>query len=208
MVKASSLTRPKASKLGRARVIWFLVIFAFFIAVAGLQVSINRETISTLELFNPAGSAGTAFIVYHPGLSNLQAELSSAFAKGLTEKGWRVERSTTSQAAPTDLANYDLLVLGVHTYWWAPDGPTIRYLQRLSNLHKKPTVALLSALGASGRSERLTRARIEAVNGKVIHVMPFWVMRPNDENDARPNHEVALAKAYQEGLKVAEDLRR
>jgi hypothetical protein len=168
-----------------------------------LQFSINRETVSTLEVINPQGKVGTALIVYHPGLSDLQDQLTSAFTKGLSENGWRVERTTTSTSAPTTLTNYDLLVLGVHTYWWSPDGPTLRYLKRVGDLQEKPTLALLSALGATGRSERITRARIEAAKGKVVAVHPFWVMRPNKDSDQRPNREVALDMAYQVGLKIA-----
>ena len=186
--------------------VWFFLA-GLALALAWLQVSINRETVSDLEILNPTGAAGTALIVYHPGLSKLQNELTSAFAMGLTDQGWRVERTTTSPAAPSDLAVYDLLVLGVHTYWWSPDDPTVRYLRRVGDLQAKPTVALLSALGATGRAERLTRARIEAVNGSVVDVQPFWVLRPNDESDPRPSPDVALDMAYRQALAVAGGLR-
>lgn len=189
----------------RAGMIWFG--FAGVLVLGWLQFSITQETASDIEILGADGTAGSALIVYHPGMSDLQERLTAAFARGLRENEWHVARTTTSSTAPTDLSNYDLLVLGVHTYWWSPDRPTQRYLARIGDLGGKPTVALLSGLGATGRSERLTREQIEAVNGEVVSIQPFWVMRPNYEDDNRPNDEVAMEMAYQHGVATAERLR-
>jgi hypothetical protein len=183
--------------------IWLLLVVGLAVALAYLQFSINRETVSGLEVLNPQGTAGTALIVYHPGLSDFQERLTSAFAKGLVDEGWRVERTTTSPSAPSEISGYDLLVLGVHTYWWSPDGPTRRYLERVGDLSGTPTVALLSALGAAGRSQRLTEELIRSSGGEVVTVLPLFTMRPNEENDPRPNQEVALELAHRAGREAA-----
>ena len=179
------------------------ILLALAATLAGLQVAINRERVSDVTVLNPEGAAGTALVVYHPGLSDLQQKLTRSFADGLVSNGWRVEITTTSQEAPTDLSDYDLLTLGVHTYWFAPDRPTRQYLKRLDDLNGKPTAALLTGLGSTGRAENRTEAFIREANGEVIDVMPFWVLRPNDEEDPRPNGEVALEMANEAGRNIA-----
>jgi hypothetical protein len=189
----------------RSFVAFWIVLAALAGAILWLQVSINRETVSALEVLNPEGRAGRALIVYHPGLSDLQSRLTSAFARGLVEAGWRVERTTTSERAPTKLSGYALLVLGVHTYWWSPDGPTRRYLERVGDLEGKPTVALLSALGAAGRAQGLTEELIRNHGGKLLAVQPLFTMRPNDEQDSRPNDVVAADLAYRLARRIASE---
>jgi hypothetical protein len=182
---------------------WVSFIGGVLIALSILQLAIHRETVSGLEVLNPEGGAGAALIVFHPGLSDLQERVTAAFAAGLVERGWRVERTTTSREAPTDLSAYDLLVLGVHTYWFAPDGPTRRYLRRVADLQGTPTVVLLTALGAAGRAAALSERMVREAGGELVAVQPLFVMRPNDENDPRPNREVALEKAHDLGARVA-----
>ena len=190
----------------RRWVVWTVVAALLGAALGALQFAIERETVSPLEVANPAGSAGHALVLYHPGLSDLQRELTDAFTAGLVERDWQVSRTTTSAAAPADLAPYDLLALGVHTYWWAPDGPTRRYLARAGDLGGRPVAVLLSALGASGRAEARSADWVEDHGGRVLEVRSFFVLRPNDETDPRPNREVALDRARALALDVADAL--
>lgn len=192
--------RPRSA--GRRGRTLLVVAIAAAIASVALQVAIERARPTPVVVFNAQGTAGTALLLYHPGLSDLQERLTDAFASALVDAGWRVERTTTSRDAPGDLTGYDLLVLGVHTYYWAPDGPTRRFLAR-TDLNGIPTVALVSALGAAGRAVRVTGERIAAAGGEVVAVRPFFVLRPNDERDPRPNLEVALDAAYQLGVAAA-----
>lgn len=186
----------------RTHVVVLVLLGVAGVALAALQIAVDRETAGPLEVRNPEGEAGHALVLYHPGLSDLQEALTSAFAQGLVERDWRVTRSTTSAAAPTDTAGFDLLVLGVHTYWWAPDGPTRRYLERAGDLQGLPVVVLLSALGASSRAEARSAAWVTRHGGRVLEVRPFFVLRPNDEADPRPNRVVALERARELAISV------
>lgn len=173
-----------------------IVILAFFgVALAVLQLAIEREAVAPLEVANAEGRAGHALVLYHPGLSDLQRALSDAFVAELLVHDWRVTRTTTSSSAPVDVDAYDLLALGVHTYWWAPDGPTRRYLARADDLEGTPVVVLLSALGAAGRAAARSADWVARHGGRVLEVRTFFVLRPNDENDPRPNRTVALERA-------------
>ena len=179
----------------RRRVVVVGPLVAIGVGLAALQFAIERETVSPIEVVHPDGGAGHALVLYHPGLSDLQEALSDAFVAELVERDWRVTRTTTSAGAPSDVGDYDLLALGVHTYWWAPDGPTRRYLDRVGDLGGTPVAVLLSALGATGRAEARSREWVTRHGGRVVEVRPFFVMRPNDETDPRPNRAVALARA-------------
>jgi hypothetical protein len=179
----------------RRRVVVVGSLVAIGVGLAALQFAIERETVSPIEVANPDGGAGHALVLFHPGLSDLQEALSDAFVAELVERDWRVTRTTTSASAPADVEAYDLLALGVHTYWWAPDGPTRRYLARVGDLGGTPVAVLLSALGAAGRAEARSAEWITRHGGRVVEVRPFFVMRPNDETDPRPNRAVALERA-------------
>lgn len=180
---------------------------AIGVALAALQFAIERETVGALDVVNAGGGAGHALVLYHPGLSGLQEALSDAFVAGLVERDWRVTRTTTSASAPTDFAAYDLLALGVHTYWWAPDRPTRRYLARAGDLGGTPVAVLLSAFGATGRAEARSADWVARHGGRVLEVRPFFVLRPNDETDPRPNRVVALEHAGELAASAAVALR-
>ena len=102
--------------------------------VARLYVRASREIVSEIAILNPKGSTGTALLVYSAGLGGFLARVSRAFAEGLVANDWRVEMTTASVQAPTDLSGYDLLILGGHTYFWTPDRVIQRYLSRLGDL--------------------------------------------------------------------------
>jgi hypothetical protein len=191
----------------RRRVVVIAALVAIGVALAALQFAIERETVGAVEVANPDGGAGHALVLYHAGLSDLQEALSDAFVAELVERDWRVTRTTTSASAPADVEAYDLLALGVHTYWWAPDGPTRRYLARVGDLGGTPVAVLLSALGAAGRAEARSAERITDHGGRVVEVRPFFVMRPNDETDPRPNRAVALERAAELAAAVDAALR-
>ena len=177
----------------RTGVIVILAVVGVTLAV--VQFAIEREAVGAVDVANPDGRTGHALVLYHPGLSDLQLALSDAFVARLVARDWRVTRTTTSASAPIDLDTFDLLALGVHTYWWAPDGPTRRYLARAGDLRGTPVVVLLSALGAADRAAKRSAELVTRHGGWLLEVRTFYVLRPNDESDARPNRVVALERA-------------
>ena len=87
--------------------IFLISILAFVIVVAGVSgfifFKINNDYVSEIEVLNAEGSA---LIIYHPGLSSFMQDVAYAFADGLVENGWRVEITTASSQAPTDMSDY------------------------------------------------------------------------------------------------------
>jgi hypothetical protein len=72
---------------------------------------VNKDVVSGIEVINPNGNK-TALVVYQAGLTAFPKDTSYAFANGLAASWWRVEITTASSQAPSDLSNYSLLVLG------------------------------------------------------------------------------------------------
>lgn len=155
-------------------------ILAIIVAVtAWLEV---HEVESEVRVLNPTGALGTALVVYQKGLRDFQPKVASAFADGLVSNGWRVEITTVSLHAPTDISSYQLLVLAWPTYWFSPSRPIRRYLKRMGDLEGKRTVIICTAAGApAGSCERMKRL-VHAANGNVVKSLTLFTMRPNEEN--------------------------
>lgn len=171
-----------------------------------LSIMVEVEKPGPLEHLYPEGSP-RALIVYHPSLIDaFQEDLTAAFAKGLHDQGWAVDRQPVSLDAAPDLRDYSLVVFGTNTYYWRPDLPTKRFLSR-SDLEGKPVVGIVSGAGNTGRAERILRELIEDAHGKVIDVQPFWLWRPNDTaRMSEPNKQVAFDKAHKLGASVGKSL--
>lgn len=162
----------------------------------------SLELPSEVETFNPAGERGTALVVYHPGRRGFLQSVIRAFAQGLTRSGWRVEITTASAQAPTDLSRYDLLVLGGPTYFWTPARPIRAYVGRLGDLGGKPTAVIVTGFGSTGRSTSMMGNLVREANGKLVDSLSFFKLRPNDEDDPRPNREVAVELARRAGEEI------
>ena len=118
-----------------------LVILAVFIGIgAYLEYSVYREVNST-ETLNNSGSK-TALLIYHPGLSSFTKDVAYAYANGLVSSGWRVEVTTVSPQAPTDLSQYSLLVLCWPIYDLNPAPTITNYVHRIGNLQGINTTIL------------------------------------------------------------------
>ncbi len=111
----------------------FVVIIAFVIVVASVLgfvlFKINTDYVSGIDVLNVDGSE-TALIIYHPGLSSFMKDVTYAFADGLVENGWKVEITTASSQAPTDLSEYSLLAVGSPIYAGNPSPTIKRHLER------------------------------------------------------------------------------
>jgi hypothetical protein len=176
------------------------------LAVAWLELVRNREVVSEIDVRNAGGSAGTALMVYHPGRSGFYRQVADGFAKGLISRGWRVEATTASGEAPSDLSAYDLLVLGGPTYFFTPNRPIRRYLSRLGDLKGKPTVTIITAMGVGQRSTAVMERRVREANGNLVRALLLYWMRPNDDDnyvDTPQNKALAAAMATEAAKQIA-----
>jgi hypothetical protein len=139
----------------------------------------NNDVITQLKIQNPDGSK-TALVLYHPGLSSFSQDVSYAFAEGLTFNKWRVEITTPSVEAPTDLSNYDLLVVSSNTYGFNPDAPTTRHLERIGDLKGIETVVINLGVGSAEKSQEIFENLVELNNGTIIESLLLYSIAPNE----------------------------
>ncbi len=187
--------------------LWDLVVLLVFGGIVGWVIwywyRASKEVVSQVEVSNPGGERGTALLVYHPGRRGFLHSVVQAFAGSLVSGGWRVEITTASHQAPTDLLGYDLLVLGGPTYFWTPVRPIRAYVRGLGDLEGEPTVTIVTGFGSTGRSKSILEALVQEANGKLVNSLTFFKLRPNDEEDPRPNREVAMEMATRAGAAIS-----
>ena len=132
------------------------------VLLAYVLLSINKDVVSPIYVIN-AGGSKTALVVYQPGLTSSPKDNSYAFADGLASSGWRVEITTASSQAPSDLSNYSLLVLAFPIYGGGPGTAAVRYVDRLGNLQGMRTVII-----DVPSSENVMEKKVQAENGTVV----------------------------------------
>jgi len=138
------------------------LVVAGAISIAYVLLSINRDVVTSIVVVNPEGTK-TALVVYQPGLTSAPKDSSYTFADGLSSSGWRVEITTASPEAPSNLSNYSLLVIAFPIYGGAPGTAAIRYVDRLGDLDQIRIVII----DVPAR-EDVMKQKVEAKNGTVI----------------------------------------
>jgi flavorubredoxin len=166
----------------RWKQILLIAILAFVIVVVGVLgfifFKINSDYVSGIEVLNADG-AQNVLIIYHPGLSSFMKDVTYAFADGLVENGWRVEITTASSQAPTDLSGYSLLALGSPVYADGPSPTIKRHVERIGDLTGIDTVLLVTSGGSDGGAEAAMQQTVEEHNGAVELVLSLFNSAPN-----------------------------
>ena len=173
------LPQKRWKKIVLIVVVVFLIAGAIALAFVGIRIS--SDGASEIESLNTEGSK-SALLIYHPGMTSLMKDVTYAFADGLVSNGWRVEITTPSSEAPTDISGYDLLVLGSPVYGFSLTQTIERHLERIGDLKKIETVAVLTAAGAPGESASTMEKVILNSNGTVKEVIVLFGMAPNEGN--------------------------
>lgn len=157
--------------------ILLIAVLAFVIVAASglgfIMLKINSDYVSGIDVLNTDGSK-TALIIYHPGLSSFMKDTAYAFADGLVEDGWRVEITTASSEAPTDLSDYSLLVLGSPVYAGSPSPTIKRHVERIGELQGIDIVLLVTSAGSDGGTEASMQQTVEEYNGTIKKVVSLF----------------------------------
>jgi menaquinone-dependent protoporphyrinogen IX oxidase len=157
---------------------WKQALFVFFTFVLAVVVilaivgtyawsAVNKDVVNGVEVINPSGSK-TALVVYQAGLTAFPKDTSYAFANGLAASGWRVEVTSASSQAPSNLSKYDLLVLSFPIYGGKPGTTIVRYVDRMEDLHGMNAVIIaLSGFNSTETSVDTMMQKVHAANGTV-----------------------------------------
>lgn len=168
--------------------ILLIAILAFVIVVASVSgfilFKINSDYVSEIDVLNADGSE-TALIIYHSGFSSFMKDVSYAFAEGLVENDWRVEITTASSQAPTEMSDYSLLVLGSPVYASNPSATIKRHVERIGDLQEIDTVLLVTSGFSDGVTEASLQQTVEEHNGSVELVLSLFTTALN-EGDGDP----------------------
>jgi flavorubredoxin len=185
----------------RWKQILLIAILVFVIVVVSVLgfifFKINNDYVSGVETLN-ANGARTALIIYHPGLSSFMEDVAYAFADGLAENGWKVEITTASSQAPTDMSGYSLLALGSPVYADGPSPTIKRHIERIGDLSGIDTVLLVTSAGSDGGAEASMQQTVEEHNGSVELVLSLFNSVPNDGDP------LSIAKQAGRDLSIAE----
>jgi hypothetical protein len=178
-----------------------LVVVAAAASAAWMSWAVRRETVTPVITLNPTGSTGRALLVFHPGLSDFPDRVTAAFADGLAQSGWRIDRATASRQAPGDVKAYDLIVLGSPVYASAAAVPLLDYIARVGDFHGKSVVLLFTAAGDATEAIEAAAAIVAKANGKLVGRFGYTSMRPNksDKSYSGSNTEKATAMARDAG---------
>lgn len=195
---------PRSPRPGRRNQFWFALGCLFLIGLVYVSVLVQIEGEPRQEQLGGDGPR-KALVLFHPSRdAHFSEDLSWAVVQGLKAAGFAVERATITGKTPTRPQGYALIVVVSNTYYWAPDLPTLRYLERA----RLEGVALLGLIGGSGstdRSRRLLDEALRRTGGNVLATRSFWLLRPNDERRlTEPNRDVAVQMAHQFAAEAAQ----
>ncbi len=169
-------------KLTGCLVLIIIILFAFL----GIIPQMEKET--DLKSINSQGKSGNVLVIYHPGLSSFQEDVTYSFVKGLVERDYAIEITTSSSKTTTDISKYDLIVLGMPTYGGGLAKPMENYLARIDDLEGKKVVIIITGAGSTDESVTNMKEFIAMRNGYIIESLPLWSMKPNEDvygiNDA------------------------
>ena len=146
---------------------------------AYLEYSVYHETPTDTQVLNADG-AKTALVIYHPGLTDYARNVTYTYAEALAEAGWRVEVTTTSPQAPTDIAKYQLLVLCWAIYDLGPAPTITSQIQHIGNLNEVNTTIIIMGGGLDPFNVKDQMNRIvEDANGNVIQTITSFRSQRN-----------------------------
>lgn len=164
-------TNKKRRRKETASRMWTRVlIFVALIAIVwwGLFMPwVNKDWVTDIQTVNPEGQAGKALITYYPGRSTFQHDIAQAFAEGLATNGWRVDMTAAGSGAPTNVSDYDLVVLGSPTYLFQPAGRLTKYVKTL-DLAGKDVVVIASGLSSTSNTADALQQAARAAGGNPV----------------------------------------
>lgn len=185
-------------------IIFVLIVLTPVIILGILYLLAIPEREVQMKTFNDSGSRNV-LVLYHPGLTAFDKDIADKYIEGLEPNNWHIDLTTYNSNTPTEIDEYDAVVLIGQTYWWSPNPAMSNYVTKVADFKEKPVDIIITAIGQGGRSTQLMKQAVEYANGTVNNVLTLYVLRPNDENDNRPNQEVAFEIAKKAGSQLSID---
>lgn len=160
-----------------------------------LSVAVERESGYRIETLGGRGPE-RALVLYHPSRdAHFSDDLSHSVAVGLMADGLRVDRATTTSATPPGVSEYVVVAVVANTYYWTPDLPTLRYLDRV-RWNGAHVFGIVGGAGSTTRAEHRLGEALRHTGATVLEMHSFWLWRPNGGvRMSEPNRAGAIAQA-------------
>jgi flavodoxin len=124
-----------------------IVVLAGFAFMGLIMFDLWSMTAGGSETLNPAGNVtGHALVVYNPGLGGGAKGVADTIAGDLKADGYAVTLAGVRSSAATDVAGYDVIVVGGPIYVGNASGSVKAYLQNL----RPPADAKVGVFGFGG----------------------------------------------------------
>lgn len=162
-------------------IIFFIILIVGITSLSYISWSINTDIKSDIVVINDDGISN-ALLIYHPGFTSFTTDVSYAFADGLMSNNWRIEITTPSDQAPSDISEYDLFIFCTPVYGFGPTPTINRHINRINDFQGKSVITILTAAGSPGNSAQVLREIIEQKNGIVESEIILFSMAPNPED--------------------------
>lgn len=167
--------KRKALKIFSVLFIIGLLLFAFLLLFP------QMEKVTGLQTLNSEGKSGKILVVYHPGLSSFQKDVTMSFVRGLVERDYIVDITTPSSETTTKINEYDLILLGTPTYGFSPAKPMENYIKRFGDFKGKKIVVIITGSGSTDETKAKMKELIENANGAIIESLTLWSSAPNED---------------------------
>ncbi|MEM7573706.1 MAG: hypothetical protein AAF433_12425 [Bacteroidota bacterium] len=162
----------------------FFTLFTGVLIWLGLTMYVQMPNGHYIASFGPDTAPQRALILYDADpFDNLDQQLSTAFASGLTNRGWNATVSTVKAIRKEPLFDYDLYVFCANTYNGEPDWTISHYLRSEIDLSGKAVVGICVGAGATARAQRTLECKINKAGGFLLDARSFSLARPNDSDD-------------------------
>jgi hypothetical protein len=166
------------------------------IGIVGVTAWVQAEAPFRKDRLADAGRT-KALILYHPSRdAHFSDDVTMALARGFEEAGLAVERWTMTRETPAHPQGFAVIAIVSNTFFWAPDWPTQRYLER-ADLHGQNVLAILGGGGNTQRAQVAFVGDIGKSGARLLAIRALWTSRPN-EADAKPagNRQLAMQIAH------------
>lgn len=183
--------------MGKWIALTLIVLLAIaLISTVGVTLWVQAEAPLRKDSMVSVGRA-KALILYHPSRdARFSDDVTMALARGFEEAGLSVERWTMTRQTPERPQGFAVIAIVSNTFFWAPDWPTRRYLER-ADLHGQNVLAVLGGGGNTQRAQVAFARDIGQSGARLLAVRALWTSRPN-EPGAKPagNRQLAMQIAH------------
>lgn len=148
-------------------VIVLIVISSLIILSVSISSASNKERIRDISVQGENNSKGDILVVYRPGLSRFPYKAYTHVINTLVDADWRVNSTTISSETPTNVQDYNYVVMISVVYGDELHTDTKNYLTRV---HFNGTKTLCIATSGSRQDKYIQNfiERISNVNGTVV----------------------------------------